>query len=86
MVPIGLDGKGTESTHFIIALAFGACLGDAVPSSVHRSLSLRVAQTHGHHIGFVYWMKVGVPTVILCGYCEPHDGWACLVAKFFILH
>ena len=52
----------------VIALAFGACLGGCgtiVGASANLILA-GVAQTHGHHIGFVYWMKVGVPTVILC--------------------
>ena len=56
-----------DTQTLVIALAFGACLGGCgtvVGASANLILA-GVAQTHGHHIGFLYWTKIGVPTVIL---------------------
>lgn len=56
-----------DTQTLVIALAFGACLGGCgtiVGASANLILA-GVAQTHGYKIGFLYWTKIGVPTVVL---------------------
>ena len=51
----------------VISLAFGACLGGSgtVVGSSANLIMAGVADTAGHPIGFIRFMKLGLPTVLL---------------------
>ena len=71
MVPIVTlmaDTLNLPTKTCVIALGFGACIGGCgtVVGASANLIVAGVAETSGHNIGFIQWLKIGAPTVFIC--------------------